>query len=75
MKIKCPKCGIEGALSLVQPRYRGPYRCWNCKELFTILVENNELKSCEPLSLDEFKKQQEQEMAASKDKLRRNYQE
>jgi len=59
IKIKCPKCNIEGSLSLVESSYQGPYRCWKCRELFTIKLENNELKSCEPLSQEEFEKQQE----------------
>ena len=59
LKIKCPKCGTEGSLSLVESNYKGPYRCWKCRELFTIKIENNALKSCEPLSQDEFAKQQE----------------
>ena len=59
VKIKCAKCGTEGSLSLSDPSYQGPYRCWKCKELFTIKMENNELKSCESLSQEEFEKQQE----------------
>ena len=59
IKIKCPKCGVEGSKSLVESRYQGPYRCWKCRELFTILLENNELKSAEPLSQEEFDRQLE----------------
>ena len=69
VKIKCPKCNVEGSLSLVESSYQGPYRCWKCRELFTIRLENNELKSCEPLSQEEFEKQQEIE--ALKKKMRR----
>jgi len=69
VKIKCPKCDVEGSLSLVESSYQGPYRCWKCRELFTITLENNELKSCEPLSQEEFEKQQEIE--ALKAKFRR----
>ena len=69
VKIKCPKCNVEGSLSLVESSYQGPYRCWKCRELFTIRLENNELKSCEPLSQEEFEKQQEIE--ALKAKLKR----
>ena len=69
VKIKCPKCETEGSLSLVEADYQGPYRCWKCRELFTIKLENNELKSCEPLSEEEFEKQQEIE--ALKKKMRR----
>jgi len=59
IKIKCPKCDTEGSVSLADTTYEGPYRCWKCKELFTIRLENNELKSCEPLSQEDFEKQQE----------------
>ena len=45
-------------MSLVETSYQGPYRCWKCRELFTITLENNELKSCEPLSQEEFDRQQ-----------------
>lgn len=66
VKIKCTKCGTEGSLSLSDPSYQGPYRCWKCRELFTIKMENNELKSCEPLSQEEFEKQQEIETLKAK---------
>ena len=66
VKIKCAKCGIEGSLSLSESSYQGPYRCWKCRELFTIRMENNELKSCEPLSQEEFEKQQEIEALKAK---------
>ena len=59
LKIRCPKCETEGGFSLADPTYEGPYRCWKCKGLFTIKIENGELKSCEPLSQEEFDKQQE----------------
>ena len=65
-KIKCAKCGTEGSFSLAESSYEGPYRCWKCRELFTIKMENNELKSCQPLSQEEFDKQQEIEALKSK---------
>ena len=70
IKIKCPKCGSEGSLSLTESSYQGPYRCWNCRELFTIEIEDTELKSCEPLSQAEFDKQQEIEALKAKFKQR-----
>ena len=66
IKIICPKCETEGSVSLADTTYEGPYRCWKCKELFTIRLENNELKSCEPLSQEEFEKQQEIEALRAK---------
>ena len=70
IKIKCSKCGSEGSLSLTKSSYRGPYRCWKCREFFTITIENNELKSCEPLSQEEFERQQEIETLKAKFKQR-----
>ena len=66
VKIKCPKCKTDGSISMVESNYQGPYRCWKCKELFTIEMVNNELKSCEPLSQEEFDKQQEIEALKAK---------
>ena len=66
IKIKCPKCGTEGSISMAESSYHGPYRCWKCRENFTLKLENNELKSCEPLSQEEFEKQQEIEAMKSK---------
>ena len=70
VKIKCPECGVEGSFSLVESVYQGPYRCWKCRSLFTIKMENNELKSCEPLSQEEFERQQE--MEALKEKFKQH---
>ena len=69
MEIKCPKCETTGSFSLAQTSYQGPYRCWKCRELFTIEIENNKLKSCEPLSQEEFARQQELE--SLKDQFKR----
>jgi len=66
VKIKCPKCETDGSFSLADTSYEGPYRCWKCKELFTIKMHNNELISCEPLGQEEFEKQQEIEALKKK---------
>jgi transposase-like protein len=58
IKIKCPKCGTESSMSLSQPTYEGPYRCWKCKENFLIKIVGNNLESCEPLSQEEFEQRQ-----------------
>jgi len=70
VKIKCPKCDTEGTISLLESSYQGPYRCWKCRGLFTITLEDNKLKSCEPLSQEEFDKLQEIE--ALKKKFKRD---
>jgi hypothetical protein len=67
VKIVCPKCGAEGKLSLVDGNYIGPRRCWKCRELFTIRIENNRVTSSEPLSEDDYRKQQA--VKEGKDKL------
>ncbi len=66
VKIKCTKCDTEGSLSLSDPSYQGPYLCWKCRQPFTLKMENNELKSLEPLSQEEFEKQQEMETLRAK---------
>ena len=69
VKIKCPACQIDGTLSLIESSYKGPYRCWKCRELFTIELNNNKLTFYTPLSEEELQKQQE--MKAVHDKLTR----
>jgi len=59
IKITCPSCGVDGSLSMLEPSYQGPYKCWKCRASFKIHLENSELKSCEPLSQEEFEKLQE----------------
>ena len=66
LKIKCPKCNTEGSFSLADSSYEGPYKCWKCRELFTIEIRNNELLSLKPLSQEEFERQQEIEALKAK---------
>ena len=66
IEIKCLKCNTEGSISFVESSYKGPYRCWKCRELFTIRMENNHLVSCEPFSQEEFDRQQEIEALKAK---------
>jgi hypothetical protein len=56
--IVCPKCSAEGKLSLVETNYVGPRRCWKCHELFTITIVNNKVQSSEPLSQEEYDRQE-----------------
>ena len=46
---------------LTQSAYEGPFRCGKCKSLFTIRIANRKLKSIEPLSEEEFEKEQQVE--------------
>ncbi len=70
MKIICPKCNTEGSFSLVESNYNGPYKCWKCRELFTITIKNNEVQSFTPLSQEEFDRQQE--LRILRDKFKRS---
>lgn len=58
-KIKCPACGTEGSMSLIDAGYVGPYRCWSCHALFTVEIKNNQMTAYRPLSEEELKRQQE----------------
>ncbi len=66
VKIVCPKCGAEKKLSLVETSYAGPQRCWKCHELYTITIMNNQVRSCEPLSEEEYQRQEEAKKAREK---------
>ena len=61
VKITCPKCNTEGGFSIAQPSYKGPYKCWKCRELLNIELEGNELISCKPLTADEAAQMQREE--------------
>ena len=54
LKIKCPQCGGEGGMSLAQADFKGPYRCWQCRNLYTITIKGKELVEIEPLSQQEL---------------------
>jgi hypothetical protein len=66
IKIICPKCNAETKLSLVDANYTGPRRCWKCHEAFMMTIANNQVKSLEPMSQEEFQKWQEEKKAADK---------
>jgi hypothetical protein len=53
-------------MSLVQSVFRGPYRCWKCRSLFNIAIENGRVLFFEPLSEEEFKRWQEEREAAER---------
>jgi len=77
IKFKCPKCNVDNSYSLADSNYQGPYRCWKCRELFAIEIVNNELKSCEPLTQEEFERKQreserQQEIESLKAKFKKD---
>jgi len=64
--IKCPSCATEGRISFVSPDYEGPYTCWKCHALFSIRIQDGQLKSCQPLSKEELQRRQEAEALKAK---------
>ena len=64
IEVRCPDCGSVRQMSLLQDIFEGPYRCWKCRSLFTIVVANKKLQSCEPLSEEDFAKWQEAQDAS-----------
>jgi len=64
--ITCPSCSTDGKFSVLDSGFDGPYKCWKCRELFSLKIENNKVVSCEPLSQEEFEKQQEVEALKAK---------
>ncbi len=52
--ITCPKCSDESYFNMTT--YKGPFRCMKCKENFTIVIEDSELKSIQPISQQEIDK-------------------
>lgn len=60
IKFKCPKCAIDNSCSFADLNYQGPYRCWKCRELFMISIEDDKLKSCEPMTQEEFDRHREE---------------
>ncbi len=54
VKIQCRSCGTESSLSLIDSNYSGPFRCWKCRALYMINMQNNEVVNWQPLTEDEF---------------------
>ncbi len=63
--LRCPSCSNNTFLSLADSGYEGPFRCWRCKGLFMVKIENEELKSCKPMTEDELERLQEAESLES----------
>lgn len=73
IKIVCPSCNTEAKLSLADSDYFGPRRCWKCREYFTITIHNGSVTSCEPLSAEEYERQQEELKAKERAKSGRGF--
>jgi DNA-directed RNA polymerase subunit RPC12/RpoP len=61
LKIKCPSCGTDSQMSLLQTTYSMPFKCWKCKELFTLTVEEDEVRSCVKMSPEDYAKHRAEE--------------
>ena len=55
-KVVCPHCNNESYFSLVQPSYRGPYRCTQCHATFNVVIENDEVKSAQLINQQDVDK-------------------
>ena len=66
VKIHCSSCGTDGQMSLLNSSYQMPYRCWKCREYFTLTVEDNSVKSLVKLSPEDFQKVKAAEELKSK---------
>ncbi len=61
LKIKCPACGTDSQMSLLNSTYSMPYKCWKCKELFTLTVEEDQVKSLVKMSPEDYAKHKAEE--------------
>jgi hypothetical protein len=59
VSIVCPECKTEGKMSLLEGRYEGPYSCWKCHQKLLLVMENNVVTSCTPMTPEEFERQKE----------------
>jgi hypothetical protein len=62
VNITCPKCNTSGGFSITDAYYIGPYKCWKCRAVLKINLENNRLISCEAMdAAEQARFDQEQE--------------
>jgi transcription elongation factor Elf1 len=45
MKINCPACGHSIELSEAYDDYEGPIRCWVCRAVFEVRIEDGCVKA------------------------------
>ena len=55
--IRCPDCNAETNLSLDGSVYEGPFRCWKCRSLLRVRIENQKLKSHEHMTESELEEE------------------
>jgi hypothetical protein len=66
VNIKCPGCNTDSEFFVAKNVFQGPFRCRQCKALFTIKVRDSELTLCEPLTQEDFEKQKADKEARRK---------
>jgi hypothetical protein len=64
--IKCPACNTDSSFFIANTVFQGPFRCRQCKALFTIKATNGKIEVCEPLSQEDFEKRQAAKKAKKK---------
>ena len=67
LDIKCPNCKEISRVFLLDGKYNDPFRCWKCKSVFSVDIENNRVKSVVPMSQEDFDKWQEIQRLKKKD--------
>lgn len=55
--IKCPSCNTDSSFFIAKNTFQGPFRCWKCKSLYSLKVQDSDVKQCDPLSQEDFDKQ------------------
>ena len=55
--VKCPSCNTDSSFFVAKKIFQGPFRCWKCKSLFNLKVQDGDIKLLEPLSQEDFDKQ------------------
>ena len=64
--IKCPNCSAEKKMTFLDVDYKGAYACWKCHSMFNITVQNKQMTSFQPLSREDWQRQQALEKASGK---------
>ncbi len=68
INVKCPSCNTESSFFVDKNVFEGPFRCRDCKSLFTVKVQNGQILLCEPLSQEDFDKKKTAKEAKKKAK-------
>lgn len=55
--IECPECTTKTNLSLDDSIYQGPFRCWKCRTLFRVVIQNSKMKAYEPMNEEELEEE------------------